>query len=250
MEKMLSTILIVAGIVVAAIIISAGFGNIPGTNISPTGEVQRNTISVIGEANLDIEPDKAEILLQVETRALTAKEAEDENSRITDNVITALKKSGVGSDEIETDRFSIYPEYDWDEGYRELVGYRAEHTLKVTTTDTGKVGVYLDVAVDNGVNEVQGVNFGLTREKEKEVYSEALVRASSLAEEKASSIAASLGVRLGDIISVSESSAGYSPYRYFDYAVSEMSMKGAGPAPIQPEKVTVNGHVSLVFEIE
>ena len=250
MDKIINTILIVAGIVVAAIIISAGFGNIPGTNISPTGEVQRNTISVIGEANLDIEPDKAEILLQIETIADNAKDAEDENSIISNDVINALKKSGVGSDEIETDRFNIYPQYDWDRGYQELIGYRAEHTLKITTTDTGKVGVYLDVAVDNGVNEVQGVNFGLTREKEKEVYSEALVRASSLAEEKASSIAASLGVRLGDIISVSESSAGYTPYRYYDYAVAEMAIGKAGPAPIQPEKVTVNGYVSLVFEIK
>ena len=171
MEKILNTILIVAGIIVAAIIIAAGFSSIPGTNVTAEGEVQRNTISVVGEANLDIEPDKADLFLQVETRAKTAKEAEDENSRIADQVITELKKAGVASDEIETDRFNIYPEYDWNDGRRDLIGYRAEHTLKVTTKDTDKVGVYLDVAVDNGVNEVQGVNFGLTREKEKEVYS-------------------------------------------------------------------------------
>ena len=251
MDKIINTILIVAGIIVAAIIVSAGLGGIPGTTVTSTGEVQKNTVSVIGESELDVEPDKAEMFIQIETRADNAKDAEDENSIISNDVIDALKKAGIASDEIETDRFSIYPLYDWDEGYQNLVGYRAEHTLKITTTDTDKVGIYLDAAVDAGANEVQRVDFGLTREKEKEVYSEALVRASQIAEEKADSIAASLGLRLGNVISVAESSAGYTPYRYYDYGVGEMAVKATGEStPISPEKITVSGYVSLVYEIK
>ena len=114
MDKIINTILIVAGIIVAAIIVSAGLGGIPGTTVTSTGEVQKNTVSVIGESELDVEPDKAEMFIQIETRADNAKDAEDENSIISNDVIDALKKAGIASDEIETDRFSIYPLYDWD----------------------------------------------------------------------------------------------------------------------------------------
>ena len=248
-ENVLNTILIVVGIVVAALIVAAGFANIPGTNISPTGDVQRNTISVVGEANLDIDPDKAEMYIQIETRGAEANIAQNLNAEKSDSVMVALKKEGISKDDIETDYFNLRPEYDWSKDKRELIGYVAEHTLRITTTDIENVGTYLDAAINAGANEIQRVDFGLTREKEKDVYSEALVRASSLAEGKATSITSSLGVRLGDIISVSESSSSYSPYRYYDYAVAEVAIAGAS-TKIAPEEVTVNGYVNLVFEIK
>ena len=247
-KKIINTIILTVGIIIAALIVAMAFENIPGTNVTSTGEVQRNTISVVGESQIEVEPDKAEIYVQVETRADSADDASDENSEISNKVINALKRAEIDNEDIETDSYNIYPRYDWDEGYDELVGYAAEHTLRITTTDMDKVGNFLDTAIDAGANEIQRVDFGLSQDKEKEVYSEALVRASGLAEEKASSVSAALGVRLGDVVSVVESSAGYRPSVYYDYAVEERAL--AATTPIAPEKVTVEGYVTLVYEIK
>ena len=248
-KNYINTIIIVVGILAAALIIAMAFKNIPGTTVTSEGQVQRNTISVVGEANLDIDPDKAEMYIQIETRGKEANNAQSLNAERSDSAMNALKKAGISKEDIETDYFNLRPEYDWSKDKRELIGYVAEHTLRVTTTDTEEVGTYLDAAINAGANEIQRIDFGLSREKEKEVYSEALVRASSLAEGKATSIASSLGVRLGDIISVSESSASYNPYRFYDYAEADFGVASVS-SKIAPEEVTVNGRVTLVFEIE
>jgi hypothetical protein len=249
-NKLLTTIIIVAGILVAAFVLASALKNMPGATTA--GEQQRNTISVAGESTIDVEPDKAEVYVMVQTRAKEAKEAQDENNRISNDVIDALVEAGVAKTDIETDWFNLGPEYDWSDGTQTLIGYLAQHSLKVTTTDLTKVGDLVDTAVNAGANNIQSINFGLTKDKEKEVYNEALIRASELAQLKAQSIASAIGSRLGDLVSISESSSNYYPYIYrMDTAVAEGGgMEAPKAAPIQPEKITVSGHVSMIYEIK
>jgi len=218
-----------------------------------SGQDVRNIISVSGRSELTVEPDKAEIFVNVETQKKTAKEAKDENARVSKKVTDALKKAGIKKDNIETTQFRINPRYEYDrlKGKSEIIGYTVTHVLKVTTLDLDKVGTYIDTAVNNGANRINSVNFGLTKEKEKEINGEALIRASNVAREKAEALATNLGVRLGKIASVSESGFDFIPFVAREFAVAEAAV-GAPPIPteISPQDVTVRATVNVAFEIK
>ena len=115
-----------------------------------------------------------------------------------------------------------------------------------------KVGKIVDIAVTNGANQINNINFGLSEEKEQEYKKQALAEATKNAKSKAETIAQSLDVKLGKIKSVSESSFRYMPYPVAmeakaggDFAIDE-----AEAAVVMAKDVTVTATISLVYNIK
>jgi len=248
MERNNNTLMIVfiAGIVLISVILVLNQGE---TKIVNVGQDQQNTISVSGNAKLEVEPDQVEVYVNIETSALSAEEAKNENSRISDNVMEALKKEGVKDDEIETTSFRISPRYTYDRNKGEsiLQGYTASNVLKITTKEIDDAGNIIDTAVESGANNIQSVNFGLSKERQKEVSGEALVRAAEVARDKAESLANSLGVNLGKIVAIQESNFDFVPFVAVraDFAVAESQ----ADTEIVPGKVDVSARVTVAYEI-
>ncbi|MFH1064568.1 MAG: SIMPL domain-containing protein [Candidatus Woesearchaeota archaeon] len=240
-----------AGFVIVALAIM--FAPSADINVSSDGSTT-STISVSGQAQFDVDPDQAEIYIRVQTEEPTANRAQEENARLMTTVMEALKKSGVADDEMETTNYNLWPQQKWDPDTREYedTGFIAQHLLKVTTDDVTGVGNLLDVAVKNGANGLDRIEFTLSDKKRDDVNSEALAQASSSAKDKAEAIAQGLGVRLGDIKAVSESNVGYTPYARPMYAMAEMDSANAGgfKTSVAPESVTVSASISIAYEIK
>ncbi|NQV09093.1 SIMPL domain-containing protein [Candidatus Woesearchaeota archaeon] len=236
--------ILVVGLSLTAIILAAG------SKSTSTTEV-RNTLASSGNSELTVAPDKAELYLKIETLEDTAADSRNANAEITDDVIKTLKKKGVSADDIETSRFDLYKKEIWNRNTNlmDFQGYQLTHVLKVTTEKLDNVGSLIDTAVDAGANGIERVSYGLTKDKEKEVRSEALVKASELAEEKAETLAASLKVRLISIATVTESSFYYSPYEYYPKAMAEVDEAVAGSS-VQPQNVDISATVNIVYEIK
>jgi len=211
-------------------------------------------ISASGDAELSVLPDEATMRIRVETKALTAQEAQDENTRIMNSVQSALKRAGIASKDIETDQYNLYPwsEWDPDEHRQKELGFRVYHTLKVKTTDLDKVGDFVAAAVGAGATSVDGVNFGLSEKKEQEVRKTALQDAANNAQLKAKTMADGLGVKLGTLLSVTESSFNYGPVFRSDMEMAPMKAGGMAEASpsIEPEQVRVTAQVSVSYRIQ
>lgn len=234
------------GLVVALLILA--FNAKQTTVVS--GQDIRNTILVSGNSELTVEPDKAEIYVNIETIQKTAKEAKDENARVSKNVRDSLKRAGIKEEDFETAQFTISPRYEYDrvKETSELIGYIVTHVLKVTTTNLDKVGDFIDISVNNGANQINNVVFSLTKEKQKDVNGEAMIRASKVAKEKAEALATNLGVRLGKISSISESSFDYIPYISRGFAKAEIA-EAPITTEISPQYVTIRAAVNIAYEI-
>ncbi|MEM4263343.1 MAG: SIMPL domain-containing protein [Candidatus Woesearchaeota archaeon] len=209
-------------------------------------------ISASGTSELQVMPDEAIMRIKVETRAKTAKEAQDQNSKTMAQVQSALKRAGIASDKIETDQYNLYPWHEWDNVQQKTIemGYTLYHTIKVTTTDLDKVGEFISVAVDAGANGVENVQFDLSDKKKEQVRRDALQQAAQNAKAKAETIAAGLGVKLGAIQDISESSFNYGPiYRGYAEMAVKADMGAAMPAPIEPEQISVQATVSVSYRI-
>ena len=217
--------------------------------------LQRNTVSVSGTSTLTVEPDKVEIYVKIVTLEKTAQDSKNKNSQISSNVVKALKKEGVKDSDIETSQFNIYPKYDYEHvpevpvrnPKQVLVGYEVDNVLKVTTKNLDKAGRLIDVAVDNGANEIERVSFGLSKEKEKDIKQQAMIVASNDAKDKAVALVTNLEVGLGKPISISESNFYYQPYTLYSGA-AQLEKSSAGTT-INPQKLDVSATVALVYEI-
>ena len=222
--------------------------------IALTGCIQQgegNTINVDGNAEITVEPDQAEVWAGISIVKDNAEEAQSEANKVMNAVIDGLRYKGIDEKDIETERLSIYEErtYTRDEGSK-VVGWRASQTIKVKTEDMSKVGTIVDIAVKNGANQINNINFGLTEETEQKYKKQALAEASKNAKEKAETIAESLNVRLGKIKTVSESSFNYRPYPMM------MEAKAAGDmvaevesAVVMAKDVTVTANINLVYNL-
>ncbi|MEK6960564.1 MAG: SIMPL domain-containing protein [Nanoarchaeota archaeon] len=246
----MDTKMILGFLLVGAVMLSA----CAPQQITVSPQPERNTLSVSGEGQLEVNPDKASITLAFVTNATTAKEAQDKNRAMSNAVVDALKGAGVKNEEIETIYYDLHQLWGWNQktGERFDQGYELEHRMKITTTNLESVGNIIDLSIRSGANRVDSIEFGLTKPMERQAKGEALAKAAQEAAAKAQSIAANVGVNIGKVMRVSES-AYYNPvvpsYRKEMMAAAAYDSAGAAPTPIGPQKLTVTATVSLDYEI-
>ena len=206
----MDTKMILGFLLVGAVMLSA----CAPQQITVSPQPERNTLSVSGEGQLEVNPDKASITLAFVTNATTAKEAQDKNRAMSNAVVDALKGAGVKNEEIETIYYDLHQLWGWNQktGERFDQGYELEHRMKITTTNLESVGNIIDLSIRSGANRVDSIEFGLTKPMERQAKGEALAKAAQEAAAKAQSIAANVGVNIGKVMRVSES-AYYNPCR-------------------------------------
>ena len=209
---------------------------------------ESNVINVEGNSEITVDPDQAEVWVGVSIVDVSADLAQSEVNTIINDIVDGLRYKGISEDDMSTERLSLREERRYEGGKSTVIGWRATQTLKIKTTDLTKVGTIVDIAVDNGANQINNINFGLSEAKEQEYKKQALAQATANAKEKAETIADSLDVRLGKLKSVSESNFYYRPYavsmaeKAVDEAVQEAAI-------VMPGDVTVTAQISLVYNI-
>ena len=129
-------------IVIVALIVVGGYLLV---NYQPSGKI----ISATGNAEIKAQPDIVTVYVVVEALNESAQESKDENAEITDKVITELIKLGFDRDEIQTENFNIYEDFDWTESGRKSKGWKAVNNIAVKTSDFKNVGKVVDAVVDN-----------------------------------------------------------------------------------------------------
>jgi hypothetical protein len=242
--------ILLAGVLVA-VSFNAGLSSNPSQIVlGADGKPEVKTISVSGTVTKYITPDKVDIVLSVETLDLSAQKSQSDNAVIADKVRKALSEAGVINSDIKTVSYSVNEQFEWNDYIRksESTGYKTINQIQVTLSDTTMAGKIVDAAVQAGANRVSSIAFGLSDKKELEVRQIALNEASATAKTKAQSIVSGLGVSLGKVYSISESSYYYTP-NYSSYEMAKDSSAGSAPTQVSAGDVEVTASVSVNFEI-
>ena len=225
---------------------------IPALYTSPTStlvseEATQKTISLTGAGTASATADEATIRMGVEVTMDSAAEAISDNAESMAEVIDALLLQGISEDDIQTTSYSVYPQYDWTEDGRVLLGYTVTNMVQVTIKDLDIVGDVIDAAGSAGANRMDGISFGLSDAKMQELKNTAYILALGDATDKADLIAETLGLTISGVQSVTESS--YVPARtYVETAEmgGDMTMSRA-PTPIISGDLSVSVNVHIVF---
>lgn len=206
-------------------------------------------IAVTGEAQSVQAPDMALLSLTVTRVADTARAALDANNQAMAAVIRAMRDAGIAERDLQTSDFSIQPNYVYpkprDENPPRIAGYTVRNGLGVRVRDLGQLGAIIDTAVSLGVNEGGSVSF--TNEDAAAAMETARSLAVKDAMARAATIAGAAGVKLGDILSITERSM--QPPRPM-LAGKSMALASEAAVPVASGENTYRVSVELRVAIE
>jgi uncharacterized protein YggE len=165
-------------------------------------------ITVNAEGTVKVTPDAVRINATATSIALTNKLALSQVATTATALRAALKTSGIAVKDIATQSVTAYPEYNYtnDKG-AVLVGYRATQSFTIVVRNAANAGAVVDAIVAAGGDSLQvnGVSpFVLDASKATEAARAAAVKN---AKAKATSYAKLLGVKLGRVDFLTETSS-------------------------------------------
>lgn len=213
------------------------------TLASQTGaEENERAMIVSGEGSVEAAPDMATISLGVREEARSAGDALSAMAKATRGIMGQLTAFGIDESDIQTSGLSLNPIYERQRNSTNapprIIGFAAANMVTVRTTDLDRLGTLLDAVVDAGANTFSGLRFGL--KDRGELLEEARRKAVADALARAEIYADAAGVKLGEIISISEAG---SP------SVRQMNMRAdaafAESVPIAPGELTISARVSM-----
>lgn len=204
------------------------------------------TLNLSADGEVRVAPDMATITFGVQTEAATASEAMSQNSARMNQVIAALRRAGIEERLIQTSGLNLSPQYHYQQNEPpRLTGYQAVNRVTVRIHDLTRVGATADAVVGAGVNQIDGISFGLQNPQAAE--DQARVNAVAALQARANLYANALNVRLAGIRSLSEN-GGYSPQPPVMYARAAMADVGES-TPVSGGELSVRINVSAVYDI-
>lgn len=191
---------------------------------------QPHSISIVGEGKVTGVPDIAKIQLGYSVEKPTVAAAQKDNTDKMNAMIDKLKKDfKIDPKDIQTANYYISPQYDYFSGRQTLRAYLVSQNLNVKVRNMEQVSKIIEAAGTVGLNQVGSLAFEI--DDPEKIRQEARAKALAQAKAKAETLADVVGVKLGKIISFSESSGQPNPViPYYDTA-AKLGMGGGGGEP-------------------
>lgn len=210
-----------------------------------TPPVPQIVVSATGEVR--VSPDRATIMIGVQSRAPTAAAASAQNSQKQRAVIEAIKAKGVPAEQISTSGFSVIPETRYDrEGQAapRTTSYLVVNTVTVELKRVDQVGPVIDASLAAGANQINSLSFGV--QSADSARRAALGAAMAKARADAEAIARAAGGTLGTLLEVTVVDQGMPRPIYMR---SEMAAQVADKSvPVEPGMETITAGVNVRWQ--
>ena len=204
--------------------------------------LDRDGIVVTGHGSVGATPDVASLTMGVAPVRRSVAEGMAAATAKMRAVIDALAAGGVSSDDMQTRRFTIGPEYDHQRDVARLRGFRVDHRLTATVRDLSALGELLDAAVAAAGEDVRVDAIRFALDDDRQARERARELAWRDADGRARQLAALAGVTLGPAVSITEG-GGFQP------PVAAGALRAAAAAPIEPGEVDIAVSLTVQFSL-
>lgn len=202
------------------------------------------TITVVGEAEEQVVPDRARVSAGVVSRGRTADEGLAQNNSAMEKVLGVLDAAGIKAADVGTSGFGVSPLFEETTGPRQarrIVGYQVTNTVTVLLRDIDKVGAVLDALVNAGANNLHGVTFFAARDTARQ--DRLRIAAVKEARRKAMLMAEAAGAEVGRVVTISEAGGGT------PFPVARLQAEASSRVPVAPGSQTIATTVTVAFEL-
>ena len=165
-------------------------------------------ISVVGQGEVKVNPDRAQLNYRVSAIKDTPEEARVEVEKTITAFSDEVATLKLGDNAFVADNLSIMPRYEYnsDAKKQELRGYEASRNVTINISDFALIGQLNDMAIKSGINEIAGFQYSVHEmEAAKKAIEDAKMRAQLLAD--------GFEVTLGQPCSLSFQGNGIAVYR-------------------------------------
>ena len=205
---------------------------------TPANAAETRYITINATGSTNVVPDAVRITATVSVIRKTSKEALATAGTAASAVRKALTANKIATKDVATQSLSVYPEYTYPANATPVLsGYRASQGFDITVRAASTAGAVVDAIVSAGGDNLQinGASpFVLDNDKATET-----ARASAVknAKAKAASYAKLLGVKLGKVIYLDETST---PTPYPVFGMTAKADDAATQIDLGEQKVTVS----------
>lgn len=208
------------------------------------------TLSVTGTGTVYLVPDIAYVNIGVRSEAADVSTALSSNNSLASAIMSAIKGLGLDGKDMQTANFNVYSVQQYDQtGKPSYMSYAVENTLYVTVRDLTKLSKVLDAALSAGANQIYGINFDLS--DRQAALGQARDLAIKDAQAKAQSVAATAGVKLGQIQTISVANTSYvQQYSANGMGGGGAAMDHSSSVPVSAGQIVVTYDANLTYVIE
>lgn len=208
---------------------------------------QRRTISVTGEATMQLEPNMAEVRIGVVTEGKNVRAIKLDNDKRLRAIFNALEVIGIQKKHIKTSNVQISPAYEYTSGQRNLVKYQMSNTITVTVTNLSTIEVVINEAVESGGNTLDNISF--SHSDEDKLRDSLRVQAAHNARALAEALAGALEAKVLRAISIKANTSPSYNDGFVLRGARAMSMS-AESTPVSGGTLDLSATVDVIFEIE
>lgn len=216
--------------------------------ITVVNTTRSSELAVVGEGKVEVTPDTAYVDAGITVdKASSVTEAQKKINEINNKIINALKGIGIEKADIKTSNYSISPNYRYENNENKVDGYNGNVTVEIKVRDPQLASQVIEAVTTAGANQIQGSRFVVDK---PELYrEEARNLAIKNAKDQANKIAKDLGIKLGKVTNIVESSPDRSILPVYAKSSADSMMIGGGGGPIiEQGSQTLTSVVTLYFE--
>ncbi len=205
------------------------------------------TVPVIvttGEAVVRRAPDVAFVMVAVESRAKSPRDAQRQNAEAMSTVRKRIADAGISKDALRTLGGSLDQEFDEANGRRTSRGFVARSSLEVRLDEMARAGEMVDAVVQAGATSLNGIRFDVRDRTaaERDAIRLAVIDARGRAE----AAATGAGRSVDRILKIDDSRAGAVAPRPMAFARAE----GVAVTGVEPGLIEIHAYVTLTVSMK
>lgn len=208
-------------------------------SFSPLMSQELRSVSVTGQAAIEVVPDRARISIGVQAIDLDPQIAMENLAKQSQNIVGTILAAGIEETDIQTTQISLQPF--WRKQKRE--GFVASNRLSVEMSAIDEMPSILGALAKAGMTDLGGLQFFSSEQEAKE--REAMLLSVEDARARAQALAKASGMKLGDPIAIDyHSNSGVRPMMM----AKEVSLESADMA-VKAGEVSISSQVNIRYEL-
>lgn len=205
-------------------------------------------ISVQGNCEIKVTPDRGSITFTAENQARDQKDAVKKTTEQINLLKEEIKKLNLADIELKNTNYNVFPVREYEKEKIVDKGIRANLSLEVTTSEIARIGEAMQAAAKVGVINVGSLTTYLSLEKSQKEYLKCLDIAADDAKGKAQQLAKKLGFKIGDVINLNEVPQVSRPVPVMERAM--MKSMDSAPTQVEPGTQQYSTNIQVTFKIK
>jgi len=201
-------------------------------------------VTVMGEGKLKIVPDQVSIQIAIETKGAEIKSVKDQNDNKTAAVLKSIKKWGLAPADVQTQRVSLNPSYDYES---KKTFIHANQSISLLLRDLSKYDAFMTELVSAGITTISSVDFQSSQQAKLQSSVRKLAMQNAL--EKAQDYLSVVGQKVGKVQSISDTAVSESPRPFYNSKMMAMQADGGSRETLAAGELELSVQIQVSFFI-